>query len=118
MSTSGNIGLLVEDLFSAGTTMAGRSGTAGSNCNGIKHGVADAAGSAGHHLVRQGLKTLHDEHILGPACELPVMVESGGHQVGNVSSTTRDLDNEGAHALQATINSDRGVISRINPTPV
>lgn len=115
---SGNIGLFVEELFSVGTTSAGRSGTAGSNCNGLKHGVVEAASSAGHHTMTQALNTFHTDHILGPACELPVMVESGGHGISNLSSTTRNLDNEAGHAVQTAINSDRGVQSRINPTPV
>lgn len=101
MGSNDAVGMDVTGLHSAGTTMAGRSDTAQVHANGVKTGVDDAAGVAGHPLVKAALTALLDDHILDPAIKLPGLVGGGGENVANLAATGRSSDEEGARDVKA-----------------
>ncbi|HWU20880.1 MAG TPA: hypothetical protein VN088_05110 [Nocardioides sp.] len=103
MGSDGALGMEVAGLHSAGTTMAGRSGTAQVHANGVKNSVDDAAGIAGHPLVRSALASLLDDHILDPAIKLPGLIAGGGEQVADLAGTGRNSDEEGARAIKTHV---------------
>lgn len=103
MGIHGPIGMEVNELHSAGTSMAGRSGHAQTHANGLKTGVDDATGSVGHAVVKSALNSLLTDHILDPAIKLPGLVGGGGEGIANVAATGRDSDNEGGSSLAAPI---------------
>ncbi|HJQ03911.1 MAG TPA: hypothetical protein VJ872_00575 [Nocardioides sp.] len=100
MGSNGAVGMDVTGLHSAGTTMAGRSSTAQVHANGVKNGVDDAAGVAGHPLVKAALTALLDDHILDPAIKLPGLIGGGGEHVANLAATGRSSDEEGARDVK------------------
>lgn len=103
MGSDGAVGMEVTGLHTAGTTMAGRSSTAQTHADGVKNGVNDAAGVAGHPLVRAALTSLLDDHILDPAIKLPGLVGGGGEHVANLAATGRSSDEEGARDVKAHV---------------
>lgn len=118
MAGGGTLDVDVSALHGAGTGMSGKSGCATTDCDGLKHGVVEAADSVGNTVVKQALNLFHDDRILDPACKLPAMIETGGHLTANTAATTRDLDNESARATEVSVTSNLGLAARITPRAV
>ncbi|GAB4001587.1 hypothetical protein [Nocardioides ultimimeridianus] len=114
MGSNGAVGMDVTGLHSAGTTMAGRSGTAQVHATGVKNSVHEAAGIAGHPLVKSALNTLLDDHILDPSGKLPALISGGGEHVANLAATGRNSDEEGARDVKAHVDATEAHATTLN----
>lgn len=108
------VGVEVEGLYATGKTIAGRSGHGESQAAGLQHGLVGASGTVGHPIVRSALSGFVDDHVMGKAAEIGVMLTSGGHNVSNVAATASDSDQEAATALTTPISTTDTLGQRIN----
>lgn len=103
MGTGAVTGMNVTGLHQAGTTVAGRSGDAGSHANTLRSGVENAAGVAGHPEVTAALNALVNDHLLDPVAKLPGLISFAGDGIANLAATGREQDNTGAQTIHAHV---------------